>query len=237
MCGSLLTPELDHLVIEIVAFAGTFADAGEYRIAAVRLGDVVDQFHDDHGLADPGAAEQADLAALGIRREQVDDLDAGDENGRLGGLIGIGRRVLVDRARLLVRHRTRLIDRVADHVDDAAERAGPDRHRDRLAGVAHLLAAHQTFAGIHGDSAHGRFAEVLGNFEHQTVALVFGLQRVEDRRQVTLELHVNDSADDLGDVSDRVGHLWSSSEIVHSASAPEMISISSLVIIAWRVRL
>jgi hypothetical protein len=67
-------------VIEVVAFAGALADAGEHRVAAVRLGDVVDQFHDQHGLADAGAAEQADLAALGVGREQVDDLDAGDED-------------------------------------------------------------------------------------------------------------------------------------------------------------
>ena len=71
---------LDHLVIEVVAFARALADAGEHRIAAVRLRDVVDQLLDEHGLADAGAAEQADLAAFGIGREQVHDLDAGDEN-------------------------------------------------------------------------------------------------------------------------------------------------------------
>ena len=58
---------LDHLVIEVVALAGALADAGEHRHAAVRLRDVVDQLHDGHGLADAGAAEQADLAALRIR--------------------------------------------------------------------------------------------------------------------------------------------------------------------------
>ncbi len=91
----------DELVIEVVAFAGTLADAGEHRVAAVGLRDVVDQFLNQHGLADAGAAEQADLAALGVRRQQVDDLDAGDENFSFGGLIGIGRRFLMDRARCL----------------------------------------------------------------------------------------------------------------------------------------
>src|SRR6202790_967613 len=62
----LVDAGLDHLVVEVVALARALADAGEYRIAAVRLGDVVDQLHDDDGLADAGAAEQADLAALGI---------------------------------------------------------------------------------------------------------------------------------------------------------------------------
>ena len=89
---------LDHLVIEIVALARALADAGEDGIAAVRLGDIVDEFHDQHGLADAGAAEEADLAALGIGREQIDDLDAGFENLRFRRLVGVGRRRLMDGA-------------------------------------------------------------------------------------------------------------------------------------------
>ena len=48
-------------------------------------GDVIDQFLDQDGLADTGAAEQADLAALGVGADQVNDLDAGleDLSGRL----------------------------------------------------------------------------------------------------------------------------------------------------------
>ena len=78
---------LDHFVVKIVAFAGAFADAGEHRNAAVQLGDVVDQFHDDDGLADAGAAERADLAALQERADEVNDLDAGREHLRRGGLV------------------------------------------------------------------------------------------------------------------------------------------------------
>ena len=92
----LVHAELDHLVIEIVALARALADAGEHRITAVSLGDVVDELHDQHGLADAGTAEQADLAALGVGRKQVHDLDAGDENRRFRGLVGIGGRVLMD---------------------------------------------------------------------------------------------------------------------------------------------
>ena len=82
-----MTPEFDHLVVEVVALAGPLADAGEHRHAAVRLGDVVDQLHDQHGLADAGTAEQADLAALEVGGEQVDDLDAGDQHLGLGRLV------------------------------------------------------------------------------------------------------------------------------------------------------
>ena len=84
-------------MVEIVALAGALADAREHRRAAMALGDVVDQFLDQHGLADAGAAEQADLAALRVRREQVDDLDAGDQDRALGRLVDEQRRVGVDR--------------------------------------------------------------------------------------------------------------------------------------------
>jgi peptide chain release factor 1 len=83
-----------HLVIEVVALAGALADAREARDAAVLLGDVVDELLDQHGLADAGAAEEARLAALGVRLEQIDDLDAGLEHLDLRGLLvegGAGR--------------------------------------------------------------------------------------------------------------------------------------------------
>ncbi len=134
---------LDELVVEVVAFAGALADAGEDRIAAMGFGDVVDQLLDEHRLADAGAAEQADLAALGVGREKVDDLDAGDEDLRLRRLLGVARRRLVDGALGLRLHGAGLVDRLADDVDDAPERAGADRNGDRRAGVAHLLAAGQ----------------------------------------------------------------------------------------------
>jgi hypothetical protein len=52
----------------------------------VHLGDVVDQFHDQNGLAHASAAEEADLSAFGIGCQQVDHLDPGHENLRFGGL-------------------------------------------------------------------------------------------------------------------------------------------------------
>ena len=150
-----------------------------------------------HRLADAGAAEQADLAAAGVGREQVDDLDAGDEDLRFGRLLDIGRRRLVDGALLLRLDRAGFVDRLADDVHDAAERLVADRHRDRLAGVGHFLAAHQAFGRVHGDGAHRVLAEMLGDLEHQAVAVVVGLERVQDRRQVLVELDVDHGADHL----------------------------------------
>src|SRR5690606_37814285 len=76
-----------HLVVEVVTFPGAFTDTGEHRQAGVGLGDVVDQFHQGHGLAHAGAAEQTDLAALGNRHDQVDDLDTGFEDIHRGRLV------------------------------------------------------------------------------------------------------------------------------------------------------
>ena len=80
-----MTPDSCHLEEEVVALTGALADTGEHRHTTVLGGDAVDHLLDEHGLADTGTTEQADLAALEVRREQVDDLDAGLEHllGRL----------------------------------------------------------------------------------------------------------------------------------------------------------
>ena len=186
-------------MIEIVALAGALADAGEHRGAAMALGDVVDQLLDQHGLADAGAAEQADLAALRIRREQVDDLDAGDEDRVLGRLVDEERRLGVDRGGVGVADRAALVDRLADDVHDPAERHRADRHADLRAGVGDLLAAGQALGRVHRDRADGALAEMLRDLEDEAVAVIVGLERRQDRRQLAVERHVDDGADHLAD--------------------------------------
>ena len=76
-----------HFVPEVVAFTGPLTDAGEHGESTVVQGDIVDELHDDDGLADSGAAEEADLAALAVGFEKIDDFDAGFEDFGLGVLI------------------------------------------------------------------------------------------------------------------------------------------------------
>ncbi len=184
-------------MIEVVALARALADAREHRVAAMRLGDVVDQLHDDHGLADAGAAEQANLAALGVRREQIDDLDAGDQDLGLGRLVNIRRCRRMDRAPLGGLDRPRVVNRLAHHVHDAAQGRVAHGHGDRLAGIDDLLSAHQAFGRVHGDGAYGVLAEMLGDLEHEAVAVIVGLERVQDLRKILAELHVDHGAHDL----------------------------------------
>ena len=118
-----------HFQPEVVAFAGALADAGEHRVAAVLAGDAGDQLGEDDGLAQAGAAEQAGLAAADQRRQQVDDLDAGLEEFGLGRQLGERRRLAVDRPAFRGVDRAAAVDRLAEQVEDAAERLLADGHR------------------------------------------------------------------------------------------------------------
>ena len=84
-----------HLQPEVVAFTGALAHATEDRHPAVLLGHPVDQLQDEHRLAHAGPAEQADLAALHVGLQQVDDLDPGLEHFGLGLQgVEVGRRAV-----------------------------------------------------------------------------------------------------------------------------------------------
>mmetsp|Transcript_8741 Transcript_8741/g.32960 ORF Transcript_8741/g.32960 Transcript_8741/m.32960 type:complete len:514 (-) Transcript_8741:27-1568(-) len=197
-----------HLVVQVVALAGALSDAGEHGVATVVHGDVVDELHDDHGLADSGSSEEADLASLGVGREQVDDLDAGHEN--LGGLALLreGGRRRVDRRELVRGHGSALVDGLADDVDDAAKGRRADGHHDRVAGVLAGLSAHEALGGVHGDGAHRVLTQVLRDLEHEP-RLALGdlhLQGVEDGRQLRVELNVHHGANDLRHLSDGGAH-------------------------------
>jgi len=45
---------------------------------------------------------------------------------------------------------------------------------------------------------------VLGDFENQRLAVVLGVQGVQNRGQIGFELDVDDRARDLGDLADRI---------------------------------
>ncbi len=205
----------------------------------MRLGDVVDQLHDDHGLADPGTAKQTNLAASRIGRQQVYDLDPGDQDFGLGRLIGECRRRPVDRQATVGYDRAAFVDRLTDDVENTAQGFRTDRHHDRAARINHLGAANQPVGRVHRNRAHDVFAELLRHFEDQCPAAVIEVQRAQDRRKLAFKMDIDDGTDDLRNRANTIpGHALQNPRAErHSASAPEMISISSLVITAWRVRL
>ena len=102
-------------------------------------------------------------------------------------------------------HRAALVDRLADHVDDAAERLRADRDADPVAGVLGRLPAHQAVGGVHRDAAHGVLAEVLRDLEHEVVRAVVDAGVGDPQRGVDLgqragrELDVHHRSHDLDD--------------------------------------
>jgi hypothetical protein len=150
---------LGQLVVQVVAFTGAFADAGEDREATVLDRDVADQLLNDDRLAHAGAAQDADLAASGERRNQVDDLDAGLEHARLDALLDQRGRQAMDWKVGFGIDLAFAVDRVAEHVQHATERALADRNGDWRAGVVGEQSAPQTVGRAHGHRAHDVVAE------------------------------------------------------------------------------
>src|SRR5207248_4957586 len=103
----------------------------------------VDELGDDDRLAQTGAAEEADLASLGKGADEVDDLDTRLEDLRRRALLAQRRSGPVDRPNLLGLGRAPLVDRPAQEVEDAPERAAPYRHLDRSARIHHRHPTHE----------------------------------------------------------------------------------------------
>ena len=108
---------LNHLVVQIVALPGPFADTSEHRETTVSLGNVVDKLHKD-SLADSSATKETNLASLTAGGKQVDDLD---KDFILDGHLVKVRSLSVDGLALVGGDGTPLVNRVTDHVDDAAK--------------------------------------------------------------------------------------------------------------------
>ena len=200
---------LGHLEEEVVPLAGALADAGEDRDAAVLLGDVVDQLLDQHGLADAGAAEEADLAALHVRGDQVDHLEARLEDLDLRRELAERRRIAVDRPALdVLAGRLLVVDRLADHVPDPPQRGVADWHGDRPARVDDIDAARKAVGGVHRHRPDAIVAEVLLHLRDQRAAAAVGgrnldRERVVDPGKRLREDGVDDDALDLDDLAGR----------------------------------
>ena len=191
-----------HLVIEVVALASALTDTGKHRQTCVRLRDVVDELEHRHRLADARTAEQADLATLRERHQEVDDLDAGLEEILTARLLVIRRRRSMNRPVFLRFDRTPLILRIAEHVHDAPERTFADRYGDRLARRVDCQPALQAFGHTHRDGPHDAVAELLLHLERQVDVLELE-SLVDLRNLLARKFHVDDRADDLDDFTGR----------------------------------
>ena len=192
--------------------------------------DVMDKLLDKHRLADAGAAEKPDFAALGVRLEQVDDLDARFE-------YLLRRLLLVERGRLAVdapalrilRQRLSAVYRLAADVQHPAEDIPADGNAYAVPRRGDLEPAVKPFAAGKEDAAHFAVADMVGDFHHALNAGDFDGQRFFYSRERAVE----------SDVDDRSGYLRYSA--FHDCGGsfllflyPAEISVTSAVIALWR---
>ena len=161
------------------------------------------------------------MPPLAYGREQVDDLDAGLEHlARRREVLDVGAGGGSASARCPRVDLVALVDRLAEQVEDAAERRLADGHADRPAGVAHLGAAREAVGRVHGHGAHAVVAQVLLHLADQDLRDVAGvlvgvgrrvrvghldLERVVDLGQVVgVEHGLDHDALDLLDAADRL---------------------------------
>ena len=132
---------LDHFAKKVVSFAGALTYASEYREASVALGDVVDELLDEYGFTDTGTTEQTNFTTLCVGFDEVDDLNARQQN------FGCGRKVLKFWSRTVNRqaairhvHRAEAVDVGAYDVEYASADLVTGGHGNGFAERNHFLA-------------------------------------------------------------------------------------------------
>lgn len=103
--------------------------------------------------------------------------------------------------------RSAFINGISDDVHDSAEGFGADGDGDGATQVGDGLSTHKAFGGVHGNGADSAVSQVLSDLEDELVRSALDLQSVEDGRERSVKLHVDNGSDNLGDRSVNVGGL------------------------------
>ena len=194
-CGLVQHAGGVHLAPQVAALAGALAHAGKDGVAAVLGGHVMDQLLDQHSLAHAGAAEQADLAALGVRSQQVDDLDAGLQNLSCGLLLCKAGCLAVDGPVRQLVHSALAVNGAAQRVEHTAQCALAHRGGQAVAGSFHRHTLAQTLAGRKHDAAHRGLVDVLRHLHGALGALCgHGKRLLQGRQPAGGELHIHHGA-------------------------------------------
>ena len=160
-------------------------------------GHVMDQFLNQHGFAHAGAAEEADLAPLGVGGQEVDDLDAGFQHLHGGALLGEGGGLPVNVPVVLRLNGALFVDGLAQHIEHAAQVVFSHRDGDAAAGMGdgHILM--ESVAGGQHDAADQSLPQVLGDLHHASLFSHLDGESVSNAGQLSRgKGHVDDSPHD-----------------------------------------
>ena len=250
-----------HLIVQVVPLTGAFPHPGKNGEAAARLGNVVDQLHDEHGLAYPRTPKGTDFAAFQEGADKVNYLDARFQHFRAGGLFVQRRSAAVDALHTGAGESAALVHSFPQHIENTSQHALPHRHFNRAPRVAHRHPPPQTVRRTHGHGADPAVSDVLLDFQNQGLALavnfIVHFQRIEQggERFCLGEVRIDHSADDLNENACVIHHgknlvlKWRGKNVLFEkrvkkaepcysiARIAVVISRSSLVICVWRALL
>ena len=163
------------------------------------VGHVAYKLLDEHRFSHAGAAEQADLAALGIWGQQVHHLDARFQDLRGGHHIGKARRTPVDGHPLRF-HGAFAVDGIAHHVEHAAQGGLAHGHGHGRAGIHGCAAPGDAVGGEQRHAAHGVRAQLLHGLHNHLAVLQLNFNCVVNVRQMSgRKLHIHHRAGDPSD--------------------------------------
>ena len=141
--------------------------------------------------------KRTNLATLGVRGEEVNDLDTSLENGGPDVHFREGRGLGVDGEVGIRLDGATLVNWLTNDVHDAAKGGETGGDGDGITGVNDGLAANETLGTVHGNGADGVLTEMLGNLEDEAGIVVLDLKGVEDGGQAAvLKLDIDDGTND-----------------------------------------
>merc|ERR1719449_410474 len=192
---------LNHLKVQIVTLTGPLSHSGENRVTSVSLGDVVNQLHDQHSLADSSTAEETNLTSLGIGGKEVDNLDTSDKDLLLNTHVLELGGVSVDGLPLVSVNGAPLVNGISDHVDDSAESLGSNGNHDGVAGVVDNISSNETLGTVHSNGPDGILSKVLGDLQDELGGPVLDLEGVKNLWKSILELNVDNGTNNGDNLS------------------------------------
>ena len=179
------------------------------------LCDVVDKFHDEHGLAYTGTAEQTDLSTFHIRFQKVDYLDTRCEHLLVCGEVFKLRCFTVNGISALHVELAHAVDRLAYHIHHSTLDLLACRHKDCISRRNDFQSSLQSIGIVHCDASHGVFSDVLLHFNDELLSVrTFQLQSLVYFGQYFLcllscrvEIDIDYRTDNLRDVPIDLCHI------------------------------
>ena len=171
------------------------------------FGDVIDEFHDQHGLTHTGTTEQTNFTTFHIRLKQVDDFNTGRKHLLMSGEVFKLWSFSMDRITALHIEWLHTVNGLTNDIHHSTLDLFTSRHCDRTARRYNLQTALQSIGIVHSHTTHRVLTNMLLHFHDQITAIgSLYFQCLVNLRQylfwiltLRVEIHVNNRPNDLRD--------------------------------------